>query len=178
MLTRIFCDLDDFCKHFEPLLEAHALANDTQRRRKPKLSLSEMLTIVVYFHRSHFRTFKSYYTQFVCRLLRRFFPRLLSYNRFIELMPRLILPLCAYLNQRKGRCTGIAFIDATALAVCHNRRINQHKVFDGVAARGKCSVGWFYGFKLHLVVNDCGELLAMRLTPGNVDDRVPVRDLC
>ncbi|GAB5518627.1 MAG: IS982 family transposase [Rhodothermales bacterium] len=178
MLTAMFCHIDDFCNHFEPVFEAHLLQNGRARKRKTTLSLSEQLTIVVYFHRSNFRTFKSYYNQFVCRFLKRFFPQVVSYNRFIELMPRLILPLCVFLNTRKGRCSGIAFIDATALRVCHNRRISQHKVFDGVAARGKCSTGWFFGFKLHLVVNDRGELLAVRLTPGNVDDRVPVRDLC
>jgi len=120
----------------------------------------------------------TYYPFFVCHLLRRYFPGVLSYNRFVKLMPRLILPLCAFLHRRKGRCSGIAVLDSTALHVCHNRRIQQHKVFDGAAARGKCSVGWFYGFKLHLIINDRGELLAVRLTPGNVDDRAPVRDLC
>lgn len=101
-----------------------------------------------------------------------------SYHRFVELMPRLIVPLCAYLSQRKGSCTGIAFIDATPLRVCHNRRISPHKVFNRVAQHGKYSIGYFFGFKLHLVINDQGELLGVRLTPGNVDDRVPVRELC
>lgn len=178
MLTTIFCHIDDFCKHFEPAFEAHTLAQGRSRKRQTRLSLSEQLTIVIYFHRSGLRTFKTYYQLFVCRLLRRYFPNVLSYNRFVELMPRLILPLCAFLHRRKGRCSGIAFIDATALRVCHNRRISQHKVFEGAAARGKGSVGWFFGFKLHLIVNDRGELLAVRLTPGNVDDRAPVRDLC
>jgi hypothetical protein len=62
--------------------------------------------------------------------------------------------------------------------VCDNHRIHNHKVFAGVAQRGKGSMGWFYGFKLHLVVNDCGELLACQITPGNVDDREPVPTLC
>jgi transposase len=109
--------------------------------------------------------------------LRPYFPQLVSYPRFIELMPQALLPLCCYLQTRKGRCTGIAFIDSTPLAVCHNRRITSHKVFDGWAARGKTSVGWFFGFKLHLIVNDEGELLAFQLTPGNVDDRRPVTGL-
>jgi hypothetical protein len=58
--------------------------------------------------------------------------------------------------------------------VCHNRRIKSHRVFAGLAQRGKDSVDWFYGFKLHLVINDCGEILSCRLTPANVDDRRPV----
>ncbi|HCB49490.1 MAG TPA: IS982 family transposase, partial [Chloroflexi bacterium] len=73
-----------------------------------------------------------------------------------------------------GTVTGNSFIDATPLSICHNRRIERHKVFAGLAARGKTPMGWFYGFKLHLVVNDCGEILALHLTPGNVDDRKPV----
>lgn len=177
-LTSIFCDIDDFCKHFEPLFDEHLLKSGTrQRRRQAQLALSEIMTILVFFHRSRFRDFKSYYTGFVLRHLRAQFPRAVSYTRFVELMPRALVPLCAYLNQRK-RCTrGIAFIDSCALSVCHNRRIHQHKVFQGIAARGKTSVGWFYGFKLHIIVNDRGEILAVRLTPGNTDDRRPVPDL-
>src|SRR5262249_11884614 len=73
-----------------------------------------------------------------------------------------------------GSCTGFSFIDSTSLDVCENRRIPQHRVFKDLAGRGKNSMGWFFGFKLHLVVNDCGEILNMKLTPANVDDRAPV----
>lgn len=132
------------------------------------------MTILIYFHMSRYRDFKTYYTQYVQRHLRREFPKLVSYTRFVELMPMALWPLCLYLKSRLGPVTGISFIDSTPLPVCHNRRINRHKVFAGLAARGRTSVGWFFGFKLHLVVNDCGELLAFYLTPGNVDDRQPV----
>lgn len=135
------------------------------------------MTIIVYFHQSSYRTFKDYYTKHVRLHLRAEFPHLVSYSRFVELMPRSLLPLCVYLNQRKGPCTGISFIDSMPVVVCHNRRIHQHKLFDGWAARGKNSVGWFFGFKLHLIVSDQGELLGFRLTPGNTDDRVPVPTL-
>ena len=106
-----------------------------------------------------------------------YFPQLVGYHRFVELMPRALVPLCCYLSTRKGRCTGIAFIDSTPLAVCDKHRIATHKVFAGLAMRGKTSMGWFFGFKLHLIVNDEGELLAFRLTPGNIDDRPPVKRL-
>jgi hypothetical protein len=132
------------------------------------------MTIIVHFHRTSYRTFKAYYTQHVTRHLSSHFPGLVSYTRFVELMPRALVPLACYLHSRRGPSTGIAFVDSTPLAVCHNRRISQHKVFDGVAARGKTSMGWFFGFELHLIVNDRGDLLAFRLTPGNVDDRKPV----
>ena len=103
------------------------------------------------------------------------FPGLVSYNRFVELTPAVIIPLAACLRQRQGNCTAIALVDATTIKVCHNQRIPRHKVFAGIAARGKTLMGWFYGFKLHMSVNDRGEILACRLTPGNVDDRKPLR---
>lgn len=177
-LTAMFCDIDDFCKQFEPVYTRRLLqAGQRHRTRQTALALSEIMTLLVYFHRSHYRTFKHYYTDYVERHLRPYFPTLVSYSRFVELVPRTLVPLCCYLHTRKGRCTGIAFVDSTPLAVCHNRRINAHRVFAGWATRGKTSTGWFYGFKLHLIVNDEGELLAFCLTPGHVDDRKPVPTL-
>ena len=142
--------------------------------RQSQLSLSEIMTIMVYFHASHYRDFKHYYTEYVANHLRSYFPALVSYSRFVELMRRALVPLCTYLHTRKGRCTGITFVDSTPLAVCHTKRIGRHKVFDGYATRGKCSMEWYFGFKLHLMVNDQGELLAFRVSPGEVDDRDPV----
>src|SRR5690606_3984913 len=83
-------------------------------------------------------------------------------------------PLLAYAQSKCGACTGISFIDSTALRVCTNRRIKRHKVFAGLAARGQCSLGLFYGFKLHLAINEVGEILVFILTAGNVHDRKPV----
>lgn len=95
----------------------------------------------------------------------------------MEWIPSTIIPLMAYLHSSFGTSTGIGFVDSTCLKVCHNRRISQHRVFQGLAKRGKTSVDWFYGFKLHLAVNHQGELLNIALTPGNVDDRKPVPEL-
>jgi transposase len=135
------------------------------------------MTIMIAFHQQRYRTFKDYYTKHVCCYWQRAFPALVSYQRFVSWMPSVLLPLCAYLRSGFGRCSGISFIDSTSLKVCHNRRIKQHKVFENLAARGKTSVDWFFGFKLHLVVNDKGELLNVTLTPGNTDDRTPVPKL-
>jgi hypothetical protein len=177
-LLELFCQIDDFCQEFLPQWEPERLASGTrQRRRKGQLDPSEVMTILVHFHQMRFRDFKTYYTQYVAQHLRREFPNLVSYSRFLQLLPAVLVPLCAYLKTCYGVCTGIAFIDSTPLIVCHNRRIHSHKVFDGLAARGRNSVDWFYGFKLHLVVNDRGELLACRLTAGNIDDRAPVPKL-
>jgi hypothetical protein len=175
-ILALFCDIDDFCLFFEPLWRKRLLET-RQRNRAFTLCLSEVLTIIVLFHQSSYRNFKSFYTEHVMKQLAGAFPKLVSYNRFVELMPSALVPLCGYLQSRKGRCSGISFVDSTALKVCHNRRIHSHKVFAGCACRGKTSVDWFYGFKLHLVINDCGELLNVRLTPGNTDDRRPVPEL-
>ena len=132
------------------------------------------MTIVIWFHCSGYRNFQSYYQDHVCVHLRAEFPELVSYTRFVELMPTTLLPLCIYLKSRFGLCTGVSFVDSTPPPVCHNRRIKRHKVFADQARRGKISMGWFYGFKLHLVVTEHGELLGIKITAGNVDDRKPV----
>jgi Transposase DDE domain len=174
----LFCDIDDFCLLFEPLWKRRLLSlGQRQRDRSPRLCLAEVMTIIVMFHSSSYRNFKAYYTEQVMKNYLWAFPRLTSYQRFVELMPTALVPLCGYLQTRKGHCSGISFIDSTSLRVCHNRRIHSHKVFAGCARRGKTSVDWFFGFKLHLVINDCGELLSLRLTPGNTDDRRPVPEL-
>jgi hypothetical protein len=153
-------------------------AGEMQRQRERSLSVSEIMTILIHFHQSHYRNFKAYYLEYVLERLRPEFPGLVSYNRFVEFIPSVLVALCVYLRTRcLGTCTGISFIDSTALAVCKNPRIHAHKVFAGLAERGKTSTGWFFGFKLHLVFNDRGELLNLMLTPGNVDDRKPVPKL-
>ncbi len=170
-LLELFCHVDDFCLGFEPEWEQRLLASGAvQRRRSGQLSNSEIMTILIHFHQSQYRTFKAYYTQHVQVHLRGEFPDLVSDGRFVQLIPRVLVLLCAYLVACFGRCTGISFVDSTPVAVCHNRRISQHQVFAGLAARGKTSTGWFFGFKLHLVVNDRGELLAVALTSGRVAD--------
>ena len=174
-LLNLFCHVDDFWQAFRPYWHGIMLAQGAgQRVRTPRLSPSEIMTILIRFHQSHYRNFKAYYTEYVRTQLRSEFPDLVSYNRFVELTPTVIVPLLAYLQLCQGVCTGISFVDATAIKVCHNKRISRHKVFVGLAQRGKTTMGWFYGFKLHLVINDRGEILACQLTPGNVDDRKPL----
>lgn len=176
-LTALFCSVDDFCQIFEPQFRQDCLERgDIKRLRARSLTLSEIMTIIILFHSSRFRDFKHFYLNLLY-FHRSAFPRLVSYNRFVEFMPSSLVALCAYLNSRKGRCSGIQFIDSTAIIVCKNKRIFNHKVFDGLAARGKNTMGWFFGFKLHIIVNDSGDLLAFKLTPGNTDDREPVADL-
>lgn len=125
------------------------------------------------FHKTGYRTFKDYFVRFVSGL-KQYFPKLMSYSRFVNLMKTCLFPLFVFSQGCLGMCSGISFVDSTILTVCHVRRIHSHRVFKNMAKRGKTSTGWFYGFKLHLVINDVGEILAYMLTPGNVDDRVPV----
>ncbi|MDN5270347.1 IS982 family transposase [Chloroflexus sp. MS-CIW-1] len=178
-LLELFCDVDDFCKVVLPIWQNRLLTSGAmQRRRKSSLSISEIMTILIYFHQSHYRHFKASSTEHVLKHLRSEFPGLVSYTRFVEWIPAVLVPLCVYLRTAcLGRWTGISFIDSTALAVCKHPRIHSHKVFAGLAERGKTSTGWFFGFKLHLVCNDRGALLNLLLTPGHVDDRKPVPTL-
>lgn len=174
-LVEKFCAVDDYCQAYERTQKGEQLGIE---RRKPGpqggLVVSEIMTILIHFHESGYRTFKDYYQKHVQIQLRGEFPGLVSYTRFIELMPRVALPLFGFLLNQKGTCRGIAFADSTCLEVCHPKRIARHKVFAGLAQRAKSSMGWFFGFKLHLIVNECGDLLSFRLTPGNVDDRRPL----
>ena len=178
-LTELFWSVDDFCQDFVTVWRKQLLsAGEMQRQRERSLSVSEIMTILIHFHQSHYRDFKAYYTDYVLERLQKEFPGLVSYTRFVEFIPSVLIPLCVYLRTCCfGICTGISFMDATSLAVCKNPRIHAHKVFAGLAERGKTSTGWFFGFKLHLIFNDRGELLNLMLTPGNVDDRKPVPDM-
>jgi transposase len=178
-LVELFCDVDDFCQGFLPVMEKKMISSGIRTRKRDRsLTVSEVMTLLILFHQSHYRNFKAYYLEYVLAHLRNDFPGLVSYTRFVDYIPSALIPLCAYFKATcLGNCTGISFIDSTSLDVCLNQRIASHKVFDGLAARGKTSTGWFFGFKLHLVINDRGELLNVTLTPANVDDRKPVPQL-
>jgi hypothetical protein len=169
-ITALYCCLDDFCKVFEDW-EAHRLIPSEQtRKRSGKLARSEMLFIVVLFHLSAYKNFKTFYVYGIGVQYRDCFADLPHYDRFISLMPRLFVPLMVLLHSLSGEEAGVYFADATKLAVCHNCRIHRHKVFDGLAARGKTSTGWFYGLKLHFAINHKGQIMALKITPGNIAD--------
>ena len=175
-LTTLFCHIDDFVKarnnksiQFEQ--------SKPPRGVSAQMSLSELMTIIIAYHHSAYKNFKSYY-HYIKNYHFQQFPKLISYNRFIEWMPSCLIPLSAYLKSRRGQITGISYIDSCPIAVGKNIRIPRNKVFKGLASRGKSSLGWFFGFKLHLIDNQVGELLAVKVTTGNVNDRTPVKNLC
>jgi hypothetical protein len=180
-LVETFCDVDDFCKSVKTQWEAMLVTDGTKPERKhgPEGGLcdSEIMTLLVLYHSSHFKNFKTFYNGIVLGMLRSHFPGAPCYERFLTLTKRVWALLAFFLASRRGDKTGIYYIDSTPLVVCHNRRIARHKVFDGLAARGKTSTGWFFGFKLHLVFNHQREIVALKLTPGNVSDAAPVPEL-
>lgn len=173
-ILSLFCEIDDFCQVFEKLYQRRALGDGKRRNRATSLSQSEVMTILVMYHASGYKNLKAFYLQEIMRRHYFDFPELCSYQRFVQLQSRCVMPLFFYLLAKRGHCTGISFIDATPLKVCHNLRIRSHKVFLGSAARDKSSTGWYFGFKLHLAINERGEILGFYLTAANVDERVPV----
>ena len=175
-ITDIFCIADDFCKEFNAEIEKKAVlpANDGKKRRNrpTRMSESEMITIMLAFHFNSFRNFKHYYCQCVCKTWKHLFPAALSYNRFVELQPRCFVALVLFLKLACfGQCTGISFIDSTPVPVVHLKRERSMKVFKGIATKTKGTMGWYIGFKLHLVCNERGEILNFVITHANVDDR-------
>lgn len=177
-LEELFCAVDDFCQIFEPLWHQQLLGDGRKhRQRQRQLCLSEIMTITIAFHQSDYRNFKAYYLEKVSLQWHQAFPKLVSYQRFVEGMPSTLMPLSIYLHSCFGDCTGVSVMDSTKIHVCHNRRIKKHKVFKELGQRGKTSVDWFFSFKLHLVCNELGELLNIAVTPGNTDDRKPVLSL-
>lgn len=177
-ITEIFYLCDDFSKEFDKSFKKHILQSDNGKktRNKPgKLSHSEVMTILISFHLGGYGNLKHYYLFYVSQHLNKEFPKLVSYNRFVELQQQVAFPLVLFLKLcRMGECTGISFVDSTTLKACHIKREKQNKVFSGIATKGKSTIGWFFGFKLHIIINDKGEILSFVITQGNVDDREPL----
>lgn len=174
-IAEIFMKVDDFCNLFKvELKNYHVIDNSETKKRNRKSGLcdSEIISLLIAFHGGQFRNFKTFYIHYVSVHLKKDFPGLVSYNRFIELSPGSAIVFMLFLHHCcRGECTGISFIDSTVLRVCHNKRIKRNKTFKGVAQLGKSTMGWFFGFKLHLIINDKGEIQSFYLTQGNVDDR-------
>ena len=178
-IIEIFCLLDDFSIEYNAILKENSLpcpSGKKTRQRKSRMSDAEVMTILVLFHLKSYRNLKHFYLSHVCKYMRKEFPDCVSYNRFVELQKKVMQPLGVFMKMHGlGKCTGISFIDSTTLKSCHYKREKQHKVFLGLAQKSFGTLGWFYGFKLHLVCNDKGEIVEFMLTPGNIDDRKPLK---
>jgi len=169
-IIKLFVKVDDFLKINEK--RAKLLENTPKAvTRKPELSDSEIMTIAIYFHESGSKNFKEYYENTILYCLRSYFPKAVSYTRFLELQTRVLDLMYDFLiSLTKDKAREYNYIDSTKIKVCHNKRISNHKVFQGIAKRGKSTMGWFFGFKLHLIINDIGEIVDLSLTPGNKND--------
>ncbi len=174
-VTDIFYLADEFCQEFSKSFETYLIGN--KPKKAPRMSDSEVITILVLFHFGCFRNFKHFYKYYIQAHLNKEFPKTVSYNRFIELSHKVCMPMTLFLKTCcLGTCTGISFVDSTPVRVCKNKRISTNKVFEGIATTGKSTMGWFYGFKLHLIINDKGEILNFVITQANIDDREPLKN--
>jgi Transposase DDE domain len=168
-LIEIFIVCDDFCKE---LTRWQSQQPDYKPKRVSQLTDSEMMTIAIFYHYSGAKCFQYYYEYWVEGDLKTYFPKLISYERFVARMPQLgsALFLLSKWQCAQSERTGFYIADSKPLAVCDNHRIKANKVFAGIAARGKSSMGWFYGLKVHLVINEYGQIINFVLTPGNISD--------
>jgi hypothetical protein len=177
-LVEIFYIVDEFCKEFEKVMEGHRLPKDPSKKTRKRafiMSDSEVITIMIMFHQSHYRDLKFFYINHIQAHCKSDFPHTVSYNRFVELQQKVLPPLVSFLQFCcLGKCTGVSIIDSTPIRVCHVKREKSHKVFKGMATKGKSTIGWFFGFKLHLVINDKGEIIDFLITQAHVDDREPL----
>ena len=136
------------------------------------------MTVLIMYQILQYRNFKSFYNDFLCEYWREFFPNLPSYTRFVELIPQGLVGLSNFVASNQGKHTNIYYVDTTKLPVCNNLREKRHKVFDGLAGKSKTSTGWFYGLKLHFVINQLSQVMSLRVTQGNVDDRNHLISMC
>lgn len=172
-ISAIYCIVDEFMIEFNKSLDTHLIGNSP--KRKPKMNTSEVITIMILFQLSSCRNFKAFYIEYL-PLISSYFPDRVSYNRFVELQRNAVLPMALFTKTCcLGDCTGISFVDSTPLRVCNNKRIYNHKTFKDIAARGKSTMGYFYGFKLHIIVNEIGQVIDFQITQANVDDRTPLK---
>lgn len=178
-LTPIFCQIDDFCKQLDNYTKDMLLTDRMKSQRGPaaSLSISEIMTILIMFQMARFRDFKNFYKGYLLCFHGSAFPRLPTYERFVALMNRAIFPMTLFVQINSGKKTGIYYIDSTSLPVCELKRSRRHKTFESVAEYGKTSVGWFFGLKLHIVINDKGELIAFKITKGNKHDSKAAENL-
>lgn len=178
-VIEIFYMIDEFCIEFEKVKQGHVLKPDNgkkTRKRKFAMSDSEVITIMIMFHVGQFRNIKHFYINYIQAHCEDLFPETVSYNHFVELQQKALLPMTLFLQTCcLGECTGISFIDSTPLRACHIKRAHSHKTFKGMATKGKTSVEWIFGFKLHIVINDRGEILDFVLSQANMNDREPLK---
>lgn len=174
-LIEIFCEVDDFLILLQQHLRNNPAPDFKMPRYEGRMATSEILTIIIFYQFSGLKCFQYFYTDVVQEELLTYFPNQVGYKRFLQLISKSwsLLHLFTQWRCTKSKRTGIYFIDSKKLPVCDNRRINKHKVFSDLAERGRTSTGWFYGMKIHFVINNLGQCVNFRFTAGNVHDSNP-----
>jgi len=174
-IIKLYCILDDLHR----LLEGRLLGRKDGRRSV--LSDSACMTLAILRWKSGSLSWKSFYRE-VLPWYRRYFPNLPDYQNFIAHIHRItplitrLIPLLLQVAKSQGEHR-IYFIDSTPIPVCGTKRIEDNRTAGGLASRGKHSLGWFYGFKLHAVCDTEGRLVALTVTTGSTHDSIPVVDL-
>lgn len=170
--TEIYCRVDDFLNDLDS--KAQFIAGSSKPGCKSRLDKSEVVTIIIGYWQSSYDCFKNYYLKQIWVHHRRDFA-VVSYCQFIKLMSSYLPLLVLILNSILDQCDGISFVDSSSLEVCKRYRISMHKVFAGIAARSRTTKGWFYGLKLHLIINRSGGIVKASFSSGNKDDRAQLR---
>ncbi|WP_371219810.1 IS982 family transposase [Orientia tsutsugamushi] len=168
-IITVYYLIDNFCKIYQEWERKRLIPSSNQRNRDGKLSLAELLTITIYFYLSPCKDFKNYYLYYLSHKYKGYFC-LPSYSRIIQLCRRMLLPLAVLMHYLKGEETSIYYIDSTKLEICYNKRTSSNRVFNKISKIGKSSYGWFLGFKLHLIINNKGEIMSVKITKGNKSD--------
>ena len=138
-IIALFCEVDDFFLAYERWKATHCLAKDASARetrgRPRRLHPSEVMTLLIAFHQSGYRTLKHFYEKHVCVYWCAEFPHLVSYSRFVRLQAEVLTVWVSYLSATLGDCSGLSFVDSTRLRVCDNKRISSHRVFAAYAPK-------------------------------------------
>ena len=174
-LIEIFIEVDDFCKDLNDWLTSNPQEGFRRPRFEGLMSASEVMTVIIFYQYSGYKCDQYYYHEMVQKDLLEYFPAQVKYKRCLQLISK--APDLMYVFTKwqctKAEATETYFVDSKKLSCCHNRRISSHKVFRGLAERGKTSTGWFYGSKIHMVVNNLGQCMNFVITPGNISDANP-----
>ncbi len=168
-LSILLKNLKNFYQIYEKQQHSYVIGK-MPREKHMKLSHHEIMAITLLYHLSGYRNFRLFYEELLCKYLRNSFKNIVSYSWFIRLNKRYMHAMLCYLTSKMQSSHEVSYIDSTSLKACHIKRSYNHKTFKGLAEKGYTSVGWFYGFKLHLVIDIYGNIVDFCLTKGNKHD--------
>ncbi len=165
-------DLEKFYAFYEQSMKSQQItsSNTRKRNKSSRMAPHRIMAVLLMFHLSGYRDFRSFYEIMIQGYLKKMFPHSLSYSWFIRIKSRYLHAMFCYLTSKMQPSHEISYIDSTCLKACHIKRASSHKTFKGIAEKGHTSVGWFYGFKLHLVIDAYGNIVDFCVSKGNKHD--------